>query len=111
MSSRLVISRLAKVGAVLRCKHRPYVWGLPTVWNRGYSQDTKNTGPSDPEALNTSVVNPTWMGNNAYAESIGPAAQKIIGPLRPWLVEAVGEWAEYTYITLWRRTHNAAKRV
>ena len=107
MSSRVVISRLGQVGAVLRCKRRPCIWSLPTVWNRGYSQDTMSTGASDPDAIRPSVLNAPLMGKNFYARAIGPVAQKIIVPLRPWLSEAAGEWAEYTSITSLRRTHSA----
>ena len=95
MSSRVVIARLGQVGAALRFKHRSCVRGLPTVWNRVYSQDTKNAGPSGPVSKSTSAMNATWMEKNLFAEKIAPITEKMIGPLRSWLTEAAGEWVHH----------------
>ena len=98
MASRVVISRLGQVGAVLRSNHRPYVCGLPTIWNRTYSQDTDQTGPSDPVGKSTSAMNATWMKKNLFADSIVPVTETFICPMRPWLLEAAGEWIKYTHM-------------
>ena len=101
MSSRVVISRLGQVGALFRFKHTPCVWGSPAVWNRAYSQDTNNTGPSGSVTKSTSVMNATWMGENLYAKVAGPITEKLSGPLRPWVSAAAGECtAKYAHQTV-----------
>ena len=97
MSSRVVVSRLGKVGAVLRCKHRPCVWALTAVWNRGYSQGRNITGPADLAHKQSTAMNAPWTGKNIYAEKVAPVTAKIIAPLRTWLSEAAGEWAKNTH--------------